>query len=147
MSLLDDIRQLDPEPEILNSFEEKAAIACKKSVEWIIAIMKEDIRKKKYTTHSSYKQWSGTLPLVRYAYDTEYPSNDGLWEIERDYECAYSVDHIFYRYGTNFERNAEHLTNLVVQSLEKEGFACKVDKKREDYSKGFFKVRKWGSIG
>lgn len=147
MSLVDDIRKLDPEPELLNTFEKRAAAACTKSVQWIITCMKEDIREKKYTVHSSGKQWSGTLPLICYRYDTEHPINNELWEIERDYECAYPVDHIFYKYGTNSEENAEYLASLVINALVQKGYKCKVDKKREEYSKGFFKVIKWGSIG
>lgn len=147
MSLLDDIRQLDPEPELLNTFEKKAAVACKKSVDSIIQRMKSDIQQRKYAIHSTYKQWTGTLPLIVYMYDSEYTHHDELWEISYDGECAYGVGYVFYKYGTYFQENADYLLKLVVQKLEHEGFVCNIDKKVEEYSKGFFKVRTWGRIG
>lgn len=58
-----------------------------------------------------------------------------------------SIGLIENRSGINSEKNAEYLVALVIKALVQEGFEYKDDKRRKEYSKGTFKVRKWGSIG
>lgn len=151
MSLLDDIRNIDPEPYLPNEFDRKALHFCNEYVDRIIAIMKYDVQHKQYKTTSTHKQWSGTLPLITCEYNPKVTYIEEFWQMDysssylRNYYVYYKngaipheADNVPFTFGTITQEKAEYFTRLVVSRLEQEGFACTVDIKDRFRKKGMF---------